>query len=93
LQTDDGFEFLANGVLDAYQKIPANEFLLTELRSDNVRANSENGNFPAINAYNVDANNGDVSSYYSNNMSTIKHANTIIDNRFLVPEDQQYVVG
>ncbi|MBU2997295.1 RagB/SusD family nutrient uptake outer membrane protein [Cellulophaga baltica] len=93
LQTDDGFEFLANGVLDAYQKIPANEFLLTELRSDNVRANSENGNFPAINAYNVDANNGDVSSYYSNNMSTIKHANTIIDSRFLVPEDQQYVVG
>jgi hypothetical protein len=93
LQTDNGFELLANGVLDAYQKIPANEFLLIELRSDNVRANSENGNYPALNAYNVDANNGDVSSYYSNNMSTIKHANTIIDNRFLVPEDQQYVVG
>ncbi|MEP1490237.1 MAG: RagB/SusD family nutrient uptake outer membrane protein [Algibacter sp.] len=93
LQTNNGFELLANGVLDAYQKIPANEFLLTELRSDNVRANSENGNFPAFNAYNVDPNNGDVATYYSNNMSTIKHANTIIDNRFLVPESQQYTVG
>ena len=93
LQTDNGFELLANGVLDAYQKVPANEFLLTELRSDNVRANSENGNYPAINAYNVDANNGDVATYYSNNMHTIKHANTIIDSRFLAPEDQQYTVG
>jgi len=93
LQTDNGFELLANGILDAYQKVPANEFLLTELRSDNVRANTENGNFPAINAYNVDPNNGDVATYYSNNMAAIKHANTIIDNRFLAPENQQYTVG
>ncbi|GAA4232790.1 RagB/SusD family nutrient uptake outer membrane protein [Postechiella marina] len=93
LQTENGFELLANGVLDAYQKVPANEFLLIELRSDNVRANSENGNFPAINAYNVDPNNGDVATYYSNNMSTIKHANTIIGSRFLAPESQQYTVG
>ena len=93
LQTDDGFIALSNGVLDAYQKIPANEFLLTELRSDNVRANSENGNFPAISAYNVDPNNGDVATYYSNNMHTIKHANTVIDNRFLASENQQYTVG
>ncbi|SER01036.1 Starch-binding associating with outer membrane [Hyunsoonleella jejuensis] len=93
LQTSNGFIFLANGVLDAYQKVPANEFLLTELRSDNVRANSENGNFPLIASYNVDPNNGDVATYYSNNMHTIKHANTIIDNRFLAPENQQYTVG
>lgn len=93
LQTDNGFELLANGVLDAYQKVPANEFLLIELRSDNVRANTENGNYPEINAYTVDPNNGDVATYYSNNMAAIKHANTIIDNRFLAPEDQQYAVG
>lgn len=93
LQTDNGFQLLANGVLDAYQKVPANEFLLIELRSDNVRANSENGNFPEINRYNVDPNNGDVATYYSNNMAAIKHANTIIDNRFLAPEDQQFTVG
>lgn len=93
LQTDDGFIALSNGVLDAYQKIPANEFYLTELRSDNSRANSENGNFPLISSYNVDPNNGDVATYYSNNMHTIKHANTIIDNRFLAPASQQYTVG
>tara|TARA_R110002049_G_scaffold1537_3_gene11849 strand:- start:5045 stop:6601 length:1557 start_codon:yes stop_codon:yes gene_type:complete len=93
LQTNNGFELLANGILDAYQKVPANEFLLIELRSDNVRANSENGNFPAIAAYNVDPNNGDVATYYSNNMATIKHANTVIVNRFLAPESQQYTVG
>ncbi|APZ46128.1 RagB/SusD family nutrient uptake outer membrane protein [Polaribacter reichenbachii] len=93
LQTDDGFIALSNGVLDAYQKVPANEFYLTELRSDNSRANSENGNFPLISSYNVDPNNGDVATYYSNNMHTIKHANTIIDNRFLASESQQYTVG
>jgi hypothetical protein len=93
LQTDDGFIALSNGVLDAYQKIPANEFYLTELRSDNSRANSENGNFPLISSYNVDPNNGDVATYYSNNMHAIKHANTIIDNRFLASESQQYTVG
>ena len=93
LQTDDGFILLANGMLDAFQKIPANEFLFAELRSDNVRANTENGNFPAINAFNIDVNNGDVATYYSNNFSTISRANTIIDNRFLVPESQQFTVG
>lgn len=93
LQTENGFQLLANGVLDAYQKVPANEFLLIELRSDNVRANSENGNFPEINRYNVDPNNGDVATYYSNNMAAIKHANTIIDNRFLAPENLQFTVG
>lgn len=93
LQTDDGFTLLSNGVMDAYQKVPANEFLLIELRTDNARANSQNGNFPNINAYNVDANNGDVATYYSNNFSTIKQANTIIDNRFLAPESQQTAVG
>ena len=41
----------------------------------------------------VDPNNGDVATYYSNNMHAIKHANTIIDNRFLAPESQQYTVG
>ncbi|KAB1068021.1 RagB/SusD family nutrient uptake outer membrane protein [Tamlana haliotis] len=93
LQTNNGFILLSNGVLDAYQKVPANEFLLTELRSDNVRANSENGNYPDFNAYNIDPNNGDVATYYSNNMSTIKVANTLIDNRFLAPESQQYTIG
>lgn len=93
LQTENGFELLANGVLDAYQKVPANEFLLIELRSDNSRANTENGNFPEIARYNVDPNNGDVATYYSNNMATIRHANTIIDNRFLAPEAYQYAVG
>ena len=93
LQTDDGFILLANGMFDAYQKIPANEFLLTELRSDNVRANSENGNFPLLNSYNVDVNNGDVASYYSNNFATIARANTIIDNRFLASESQQFTIG
>lgn len=93
LQTNNGFELLANGVLDAYQKVPANEFLLVELRTDNSRANSANGNLPNISAYLVDPNNGDVATYYSNNMATIKHANTIIDNRFLAPESYQYAVG
>lgn len=93
LQTDDGFIALSNGVLDAYQKIPANEFYLTELRSDNMKAGSEVGDYPSFNAYIINPNNGDVASYYSNNMHTIKHANTIIDNRFLAPQDQQYTVG
>ena len=93
LQTNDGFELLANGVLDAYQKVPANEFLLVELRTDNSRANSANGNLPDISSYLVDPNNGDVATYYSNNMHTISHANTIIENRFLAPESQQYTVG
>ncbi|GGI56407.1 RagB/SusD family nutrient uptake outer membrane protein [Winogradskyella haliclonae] len=93
LQTQNGFELLANGILDSYQKVPANEFLLIELRSDNSRANTENGNFPEIARYNVDPNNGDVATYYSNNMATIFRANTIIDNRFLAPDDLQYTVG
>ncbi|WP_298346728.1 RagB/SusD family nutrient uptake outer membrane protein [uncultured Algibacter sp.] len=93
LQTADGFELLAIGVIDSYQKIPANEFLLIELRSDNSRANAQNGVYPDVDAYNMDANNGDAATYWSNNYATIFRANTIIENRFLAPEEFQYTIG
>ena len=93
LQTADGFELLAVGVMDSYQKIPANEFLLIELRSDNSRANAQNGVYPDIDSYNMDANNGDAATYWSNNYATIFRANSIIDNRFLASEEYQYTIG
>ncbi|GAL71843.1 RagB/SusD family nutrient uptake outer membrane protein [Jejuia pallidilutea] len=93
LQTADGFELLAVGVMDSYQKIPANEFLLIDLRSDDSRANAQNGVYPDVDAYNMDTNNGDAATYWSNNYATIFRANSIIDNRFLAPEEYQYTIG
>ena len=93
IQTADGFELLANGVIDAYQKIPANEFIITELRTDNGRANAQNGIFPGIDTYIISTGDGDVASYWSNNYATIAHANFIIEQRFLATEEQQFTVG
>lgn len=93
IQTSDGFQLLANGVIDAYQKIPANEYLVTELRTDNSRANQQVGENPLIDTYNIAVTNGDVANYWSNNYATISHANSIIDSRFLATAEQQFTIG
>lgn len=81
ITSTNGFEQLLIGAYDGYQKIPANEYLLTELRTDNSRANTETGNLPAYNSYNTNSSDPEVFNYWSNNFKVIFQVNTIIDNQ------------
>ena len=51
----DDADLFAVGMYQAYQKIPANEYLITELRSDNAVSDSGNGDLGNAESYNLNA--------------------------------------
>ncbi len=66
------------GAYQAYQKIPANEFLLTELRSDNMNSENGNGDPGLVQSWTNSASYGEASFYWANNYSVILNANYVI---------------
>lgn len=70
----------AVGMYQAYQKIPANEYLITELRSDNAVSDSGNGDLGNAESYNITPDYGEGSNYWANNYSVVLNANLIIEN-------------
>ena len=93
LSTQDGFLQLSNGVIDSYQKVVANEYIINELRSDNALSNTFIGDIFAINSYRLTANEGQTADYYANTYITIARANDIIGNQDLIPENLMYTLG
>lgn len=82
LATADGTEQLLIGAYDGYQKIPQNEFLIAEVRSDNARFGSANeSTVAAFNTFTLTDNNGEVFNYWSNNYKVIFQANLVIGNQ------------
>lgn len=56
------------------------EFYLTEMRSDNTRTKSSEGEAAQFETYTVEATNGIVSNYYSSFYNVIFRANTVLEN-------------
>ena len=56
------------------------EFYLTEMRSDNTRTKSSEGEAAQFESYNVEATNGIVRDYYASFYNTIFRANVVLDN-------------
>jgi len=81
------YEEAAFGMYDAYQKVPANEYLVTELRSDNMVSESGDGDLGFLGSYRISADVGDGASYWTNNYSVILNANIVLANRELISED------
>jgi len=71
-------ESLVIGTYDAYQKIPANEYLITELRSDNMDSDSGDGDLGNIQSYRITADMGEAADYWTNNYSVILNANKVL---------------
>jgi len=77
----------AVGMYQAYQKIPANEYLITELRSDNMVSKSGDGDLGLIESYNIEPDFGEGANYWSNNYSVILNANLILDQEDEISSD------
>lgn len=96
LTTTTGFEQLIVGAYDAYQKIPTNEYLLTEIRSDNATVAAQFGSLATYNNYTIVDNDLEVFNYWSNNYKVIYQTNLVIDNEetFLaLPGANETVLG
>jgi len=74
------FSSILVGVYDAYQKIPTNEYILTEMRSDNTSSKSGEGNFGVIDNYRYDGSLPDGVDYWANSYRVIRQANFAISN-------------
>ncbi|GAA4278398.1 RagB/SusD family nutrient uptake outer membrane protein [Aquimarina mytili] len=81
LNDPSGFVSILNGMYDGYQKIPAGEFLITELRSDNGVSANGDGDFGDIESFNMTADLGEAANYWTNNYKVILSANIILDNQ------------
>lgn len=96
LTTATGFEQLIVGAYDAYQKIPTNEYLLTEIRSDNATVGAEFGSLATYDNFAIVDNDLEVFNYWSNNYKVIFQTNLVIDNEedFLaLPGANETVLG
>ncbi|MCG2462405.1 RagB/SusD family nutrient uptake outer membrane protein [Flavobacteriaceae bacterium F89] len=63
-----------------------NEFYLTEMRSDNTRTKSQEGEAAQFESYNVAATNGIVSNYYASFYNVIFRANVVLANLGVVED-------
>lgn len=68
----------AVGMYQAYQKVYANEYIISELRSDNVKSESRSGDLGLADTYSIPSNFNDARAYWVNNYSVILNANRII---------------
>ncbi|MDB2385698.1 RagB/SusD family nutrient uptake outer membrane protein, partial [Polaribacter sp.] len=96
LTTTEGYEQILVGAYDAYQKIPTNEYLLTEVRSDNATVGAQFGSLATYDQFNINENDVEVFNYWSNNYKVVFQTNLIIDNEetFLaLPGADETVLG
>lgn len=87
---DDEIETGVIGVYDALQGINSTslndnrgiqqEFYVTEMRSDNTRTKSQEGEAAQFESYSVTPNNGIVENYYRSMYSVIYRANLVLEN-------------
>ncbi|TYA78373.1 RagB/SusD family nutrient uptake outer membrane protein [Seonamhaeicola marinus] len=62
------------------------EFYLTEMRSDNTRTKSQEGEAAQFEFYNVEATNGIVGNYYASMYSVIFRSNIVLENLGVVTD-------
>ncbi len=89
LNDPSGFTSLLNGMYDSYQKVPAGEFLITELRSDNGVSANGDGDFGDIESFTMTADLGEAANYWTNNYKVILSANIILDNQDGIQNDNK----
>ena len=87
---DEQIESGIIGMYDAIQGVNSNdfddnfgiqrEFYVTEMRSDNTRTKSQEGEAAEFETFAINANNGTVANYYASFYAAIARANLVLDN-------------
>ena len=99
---DNGF--YANGdevelgviaIYDGLQALPLREFALTEMRSDNSKSKSREGDWAQFEGFNVAPTNQAIGQYWAANYNVIFRANIVLENldSVEIPEDRNQFEG
>lgn len=73
-------------IYDGLQNVPAREFAVTEMRSDNSRTKSSEGEWKQFQVMDVATTNSVVQSYWAANYNVIFRANTVLANLEVVTD-------
>ncbi|MEL6536325.1 MAG: RagB/SusD family nutrient uptake outer membrane protein [Bacteroidota bacterium] len=85
-QNGDEVESGVVAIYDGLQQLPMREFALTEMRSDNTRTKSSEGDWAQFQDYNVAPTNVVISSYWADNYNVIFRANVVLANLDVVED-------
>lgn len=78
-------ELATIAIYDGLQNIPLREFALTEMRSDNSRTKSSEGDWAQFESFTVRSTNQQVGVYWTVNYNVIFRANRVLENLSVVP--------
>jgi len=67
-------------IYDGMQTMVQNEYALTELRSDNGKTRTREGEYAQFETMNVDPGNSIITAYWANNYNVIYRANIVLEN-------------
>lgn len=73
-------ELATIAIYDGLQAVPMREFALTEMRSDNTKTKSSEGDWAEFESYTIQATNQQVGIYWSANYNVIFRANRVLEN-------------
>jgi len=93
---DNGFytnaEEVEGGVIaiyDGLQQVPLREFALTEMRSDNTKTKSSEGDWAQFESFDVEPTNQTIGQYWAANYNVIFRANRVLENLEVVTTPEQ----
>lgn len=67
-------------IYDGWQQVPLREFALTEMRSDNTRSKSSEGDWAQFESFEVQPTNLAIGQYWAANYNVIFRANRVLDH-------------
>ena len=78
--TSEEVEGAVIAIYDGLQEVPMREFALTEMRSDNTKTKSSEGDWAQFESFSVQPTNLAIGSYWSANYNVIFRANRVLEN-------------
>jgi len=76
----DEVELATIAIYDALQDLPLREFALTEMRSDNTRTKTSEGDWAQFESFTVQPTNQQIGEYWAANYNVAFRANTVLAN-------------
>ena len=84
---DAEVELATIAIYDGLQAVPKIEFALSEMRSDNAKTKTSEGEWAEFESYTIQATNQQVQLYWAANYNVIFRANTVLENLDVVVDE------